>query len=395
MFNVFKRYSRPAPLPAWQSAPLFQNLDQEELTWLAQHIEHVPLKRGEVLVEEGADATHLFVITKGKLEVLKREPRTDRLHRIKLLGPGDVVGEIGLLDALPRAATVSAVTDTEVAGFEFSTVSSKGAIEDQEGEAGLERGIYLKLVANLAMLLASKLRSGSEDALTSAQERTAMGELIVNLLILLCSYVMLISTLSSTGLRPANTTFVSVPLLLVFGLGSWRFIIRSGYPAADFGLTWRHTLPSLWESGLVTVGLLGVATIVKWLLLFTDDAYANVALIEFPDVVSQFSQTRVQMLMVAYAISSAVQELIVRGALQSMLERFLTGPRSQAKAITVCALLFSVSHLHTGVLFPLLMFFPALIWGWLFSRKRNLIGVTLSHIIAGAYVFFVLGVRFS
>jgi CRP-like cAMP-binding protein len=380
VFDVFRRKSPPDSLPDWQRAPLFRGLDADEMAWLTQHVVHQHLQQGQVLVEEGTDAKHLYVLTSGKLEVLKRERRTSRFHRIKVLRPGDVVGEIGLLDDLPRTATVSAITDARVSGFEFSKV-------------GTAREIYLKLISNLATLLASKLRSGSEDAVTSAHQRSAMGELIVNMLILLCVYVMLVSTLSTVGLRPSNTMFVSVPLLLVFGLGTLRFMIKSGYPARDFGLTLRQAASSLWESSLLTIALLVLATGVKGLLLLTSEDYANVPLIEFPDVLGRFLQPRVQGLASMYAVSSAVQELIVRGALQSMLERFLTGRRHRLKAIVVCALLFSVSHLHTGVLLPLLVFFPALCWGWLFSRRRNLLGVTLSHVILGSYVFFVLGVR--
>src|SRR5690606_34897094 len=107
----------------------------------------------------------------------------------------------------------------------------------------------------------------------------------------------------------------------------------------------------------------------------------------------RFAVPRIQILAGVYAASSAVQELIVRGALQSMLERFLTGRYRRLRAIAVCTLLFSVSHLHTGLLFSLVVLIPAFCWGLLFTRNRNLIGVMLSHIVIGEYVFFVLGVR--
>src|SRR5690606_26830326 len=121
--------------------------------------------------------------------------------------------------------------------------------------------------------------------------------------------------------------------------------------------------------------------------------YAGLPLIEHPDIWAQFSTGRIQILAGVYAASSAVQELIVRGALQSMLERFLTGRYRRLRAITVCTLLFSVSHLHTGLLFTLVVLIPGFCWGLLFARNRNLIGVIVSHVIIGLYVFFVLGVR--
>jgi membrane protease YdiL (CAAX protease family) len=90
-------------------------------------------------------------------------------------------------------------------------------------------------------------------------------------------------------------------------------------------------------------------------------------------------------------ISSAVQELIVRGALQSSLEMFLTGPRRVKNAILVSGLLFAALHIHIGFVLALVAFVPGLFWGVLYARKRNLIGVTLSHIAVGVYAFFILG----
>jgi membrane protease YdiL (CAAX protease family) len=51
-----------------------------------------------------------------------------------------------------------------------------------------------------------------------------------------------------------------------------------------------------------------------------------------------------------------------------------------------------MTHLHMSFLFATLAFLPGLFWGWLFSRRRNLVGVTLSHAVVGGYVFFILGV---
>jgi membrane protease YdiL (CAAX protease family) len=63
------------------------------------------------------------------------------------------------------------------------------------------------------------------------------------------------------------------------------------------------------------------------------------------------------------------------------------------RAIVVCALLFGISHLHISYLFALAALVPGLFWGWLFSRRPNLVGVWLSHVCVGTYVFFILGIN--
>jgi membrane protease YdiL (CAAX protease family) len=169
----------------------------------------------------------------------------------------------------------------------------------------------------------------------------------------------------------------------------------SGYPLRYFGLSRLHLGASLAHASIVTGVLLLACTAAKWALLQANGAQARLPLLEFPNPVSTFSQSRAQLLFAVYIASAIVQELIVRATLQSMLERFLTGAWARARAVLVCSLLFAVSHLHTSLLFSAVVFVPGLLWGWSFSRHRNLAGVVLSHILVGSYVFFVLGVRVS
>ncbi len=146
------------------------------------------------------------------------------------------------------------------------------------------------------------------------------------------------------------------------------------------------------EALVLTVPVLAILTGIKWLILWLRGSLGEVALIAYPDVAARLSEPQVTRLFAVYVVSCAVQELIVRGALQSSLEMFLTGPRRVLQAVLVSALLFSMTHLHMSFLFAALAFLPGLFWGWLFARRRNLAGVTLSHIALGAYVFFIMGV---
>lgn len=385
---------QPSPTDAWRTASLFATLNDEELFWLSSRICLRSLAAGEVLLEEGETPRHVFVLQSGRLEILKREKLGRRRHRIQMLGRGATVGEVALLDQSTRTATVRAREPSEVWEFDFADLRARATVgRDSRDFDETAKEVYLKLTGNLAAIAASKVRSGSEDALWRAHEKSAMGELIVNVLIVLCVYMLLISGLETLGLKPSNTMYISLPILALLGVVSWRFMAGSGFPLADFGITRRHLGGALWEAGLLTVALLMTVTGIKWILIQTNPNYEGLPLIEHPDVLAQFSTRRIQILAGVYAASSAVQELIVRGALQSMLERFLTGRYRRLRAITVCTLLFSVSHLHTGLLFTLVVLIPGFCWGLLFTRNRNLIGVIVSHVIIGLYVFFVLGVR--
>ncbi len=372
----------------WQDAALFDGLDADELAVVESIARRRTLEPGERYAEEGGEAGELVVVVSGALELVKQERKNTRTHAIAEIGPGEVIGEVALYDGKPHAASVRSTARTEVLTLPFGALRS-GVL----GDTPAHRSAYQKLVLNLGTSMARRLRGYSEESVAAAQRRAAMGQFIVNVLLLLCLYVVVVAALPRIeGFLPSSTSWISIPLQLLFGIASWRFIRRTGYPLYMFGIGLRSLLSSLLEAIVLTVPLLAAVTLVKWVLLHVVPAYAGVALFEHTDVVARFSDAGVEKLMLIYALSSLVQELIVRGALQSTLEMLLTGPHAVARAVFVSALVFSVNHIHMSFVFAAMAFLPGLYWGWMFSRRRNLAGVTLSHVAVGAYVFFLLGV---
>lgn len=67
---------------------------------------------GEQLMHQGDAAASLFVILEGSVTVLREHPHLSRPVPLADLGPGEIVGEMGLLDGEPRSATVTALEAT-------------------------------------------------------------------------------------------------------------------------------------------------------------------------------------------------------------------------------------------------------------------------------------------
>jgi CRP-like cAMP-binding protein len=65
------------------------------------------LKPGEVLFEEGALGKELFIIQEGKFGIYKDTP--DGRVELAVVEQGGIIGEMSLLDNLPRSATVKAL----------------------------------------------------------------------------------------------------------------------------------------------------------------------------------------------------------------------------------------------------------------------------------------------
>ncbi len=86
--------------------PLFANLPAEDLERLCDKVEEVRLMPGEVLFTEGSPGDHAFVIKEGEVEILKSSGGREVLLAVRK--PGEVIGEMALLEAAPRFATVKA-----------------------------------------------------------------------------------------------------------------------------------------------------------------------------------------------------------------------------------------------------------------------------------------------
>jgi NTE family protein len=87
-----------------EQIPLFADRTAEEREALAACMREVTVDAGTPLVTEGDNAYELFVIEAGNAEVRK----DDKV--VRTLGPGDVVGEIGLLATGTRTASVVATS---------------------------------------------------------------------------------------------------------------------------------------------------------------------------------------------------------------------------------------------------------------------------------------------
>jgi CRP/FNR family transcriptional regulator, cyclic AMP receptor protein len=88
--------------------PLFAKFSRHQLHQVGSLTAAEELPAGTVLTREGASGGIAFILASGRAEVERRG------KRLAVLGPGDVVGELSLIDGKPRSATVRALTDLEV-----------------------------------------------------------------------------------------------------------------------------------------------------------------------------------------------------------------------------------------------------------------------------------------
>jgi len=115
-----------------QAIPIFAPLSPPVLEGLAARLVPVHAAAGETIVRQGERGDRFYVIAAGEVEVaVDGQPQGTQ-------GPGDHFGEIALLKAVPRTATVTAKTDVDLLALErdeFVTAVTGHAASAEAAEA--------------------------------------------------------------------------------------------------------------------------------------------------------------------------------------------------------------------------------------------------------------------
>jgi CRP/FNR family transcriptional regulator, cyclic AMP receptor protein len=91
-----------------RSIALFESLPAQARASIAHHADEIDVPEGTELARQGDFAYEFFVIEDGSAEVLRDG------ERIAELGPGDFLGEMGIVDKAVRNATVKTTSPARV-----------------------------------------------------------------------------------------------------------------------------------------------------------------------------------------------------------------------------------------------------------------------------------------
>jgi CRP/FNR family cyclic AMP-dependent transcriptional regulator len=92
---------------------IFCDLDPEAFDQLCRYAKHTTLKRGEAIFSKGDPGNSMIAVISGtvKISVSSAEGRSAILN---LIGPGEIFGEMSVLDGQPRSADCTANTACEI-----------------------------------------------------------------------------------------------------------------------------------------------------------------------------------------------------------------------------------------------------------------------------------------
>ena len=98
---------------ALEDVNVFQDFPPAGLDRLAAHGRLRLFQAGESLLRQGEVSGAMYVIVRGRVRKERSHPDLSEPAEILELGPGESVGELGVLDPAPGPETVTAVDETE------------------------------------------------------------------------------------------------------------------------------------------------------------------------------------------------------------------------------------------------------------------------------------------
>ena len=235
------------------SCDLMRHLPADQIEQILPYIQDRQLKAGETLFRAGDPGDALYIVGRGRVEVLANGTHdAASCEAIAVLGKGTAFGEMALLSGEPRTAAIRAVEDTDLLKIGKEDFKRLVATDDQLAKA-VERISHQRAINNLSVggtdaAVWAKVASGSLDhlsrhetgkMLTEAASGAGAGMAIV--------FGNILDTIPGCLVIGAKfTDFGNLSLTLMLGMflggipeaaASASMLTRAGYrPAAIFGL---------------------------------------------------------------------------------------------------------------------------------------------------------------
>jgi len=133
---------------ALSKSHLCNGMDSSEVQVILKYFQGYQIENGSVIYTEGDEEAFLFLIISGDVHVVKDDNKV-----ISKLSAGETVGEMTIIDQLPRSANAVAASDVIVYAITRTGFNELNTVSIQ---------IWAKLLMNMAVCLSNRLRQTSK-----------------------------------------------------------------------------------------------------------------------------------------------------------------------------------------------------------------------------------------
>ena len=137
--------------------PSFEDFSEKDLKGILEMSKLRQYEPGEVILKEGGYDSWIFFLISGKIKVVKNDESLSILKRT-----GDVFGEMGIIDASPRSASIYAVDKTVCLATDASYIDRL---------SGNDKFVFSSILYRVfSQILADRLRMTSEELIKAKEE---------------------------------------------------------------------------------------------------------------------------------------------------------------------------------------------------------------------------------
>lgn len=150
--TIKKSMTKISEKPFKNEIQIFEDFTDDEVKEIYEIAQRKKVKKNEVVFKEKSRDNAVYIVLKGKFEVLTEIPETGPIAFAEI-SEGHVFGEMSFLDGKPRSATVKALNEGEILritrqGFNKLRINSPE--------------VATKFISDLARIISLRLRTADE-----------------------------------------------------------------------------------------------------------------------------------------------------------------------------------------------------------------------------------------
>lgn len=150
--RFFKNEQYSETVHFFRNISIFHGLSSGQLGRVMLAMQRRAYQTGEKLFEEGQPGKAVFIIKSGRVELSRQT--SEGIRKLGILGPGQMFGEMALLEQMTRTATATVVEDGEI--YLLYTASLEALIRNHPR-------IGVRLLRNMAIMLSALLRRTNKE----------------------------------------------------------------------------------------------------------------------------------------------------------------------------------------------------------------------------------------
>lgn len=372
------------------SSYIFADIDAAAVEKILDRLPVIRVDSGETVIREGDSNKTVYLIDSGQLAVLKGIAGSEPV-RVATLTSGDCFGDMTAIAGGVVSASLCADTPAVLRQISLTDITDEKIRE--------------KFILNISRVLVQRLSSTNnliiakhEEKMRAMKRQISSSSFTTKSMIMLSLYIFLLTVINNFSEYIPPISVVSSFLILAFFAVNLHFVLKSGIPLDQYGMTLKKWRSQALEGIVYSLPMLAVFIALKIALTMSNPERYHLFEPDRLQKVGTTSMTIFVAVALSYTLLTFAQEFI-RCAVQGSLHLFAEASEEKHKAtgwepMLVADIVFAALHMHLGPAFAAGAFIVGLFWGWMYLRTNSYLATAFSHALVGTVTVFVFGVPF-